>query len=307
MRINNNIIERFYTINNSIFSRNILSNNFTIKNENSIYKSNFSSYIPSKFINLNKITQKMIINREMIDFNSGIVSFEYGANNFYIEKDGMSIEIPISEVSPIINEDNVKTLEVTNNRLTLSPNTYYKFKHADGIERLYGATNNGFKIIDFVDSIYDESKTSYDQTLFDTVDIINELLRDSSYMIISSKKSINFLANELGFKPGYFEVGMSTGKTNRYFYLDSGRIINDKAFNNQIYCLNSINHLEYGVPRDAKWIIGGIEYKMNEDGYFNLPYLNSGFTSGEFKLVNSEGKEIHLKNPDMVKQSENVK
>ncbi|MDU5138185.1 hypothetical protein AALA13_18265 [Lachnospiraceae bacterium 50-23] len=254
-----------------------------------------------EYINLRKVTSKMIENRGLIDFSDGIVSFEYSTNKFYIDDNGVMTEIPISNVSPFIDPDNIKTLKIYDNKLILTSNSYYKFNHSDGIERIYGATNKGFRTICFVDNIYNNQDFSFDEVLFNTSDIINNLVTNEDY-INGSKKFNAFLINELGFKPGVLEVGLTTNKIYKYFYKDNGSIFNEKTFNERIDSINLKNHIKYGVPKDAKWIIGGNEYHMNEDGYFNIPYLSDTiYSSGEFKLVNSEGQEIFLMNPDMVK------
>jgi hypothetical protein len=306
-------INNFFSQNNNFLFDNISKKNKILNSSKD--DKNITSYIRNdkdvltlskganiaKYTSLKEITSKMIENRNMIDFSDDIVSFEYSTNNFYIDNSSTIIEIPISNVSPFIDSDNIKTLKVYDNKLILTPNSYYKFNHSDGVDRIYGATNKGFKTIYFVDNIYNNQDTSFDEVLFNTSDIINDFLTNKNY-INGSKKFNAFLIDELGFKPGVLEVGLTTSKTYKYFYKDNGSIFNEKAFNEQIDSINLKNHIKYGVPKDAKWIIGGNEYQMNEDGYFNIPYLaDTIYNSGEFKLVNSEGQEIFLMNPDMVK------
>ncbi|WMM23458.1 hypothetical protein RBU61_10880 [Tissierella sp. MB52-C2] len=298
-------INNLFSKNNNFLFGNISKKNNTLSLTNN---KNIDSYIRSdknvnitKYINFKKITPKMIENRKMIDFSDEVVSFEYNTNNFCIGSGSTIIEIPISDVSPVIDLDNVETLKVNDNRLILKSNSYYRFSHNDGIDRIYGATNRGFQTIKFVDNIYNDQNNSFDEVLDNTSDIINDLLRNQNY-INGSKKSTEYLLKELGFKPGTLEVGLTANKTYKYFYKDSGGIINEKTFNDNIDGINSRNHIEYGVPKDAKWIIGGNEYHMNEDGYFNIPHLSDiKCSTGEFKLVNSTGQEIFLKNPDKVK------
>lgn len=309
MHINNSFIQNnsflFNNINrkNKIFSLLNNDKNITsfVKNDKDILTLNKNKSLNiTQYINLKEITSEMINNRYMIDFSDDIVSFEYSTNNFYIDNGDTIIEVPISNVSPFIDEDNIKILKVYDNKLILTPNFYYKFNHSDGIDRIYGATNKGFKTVYLVDSIYNNYDDSFDEVLFNTSDIINDFLINKSY-INGSKKFTAFLIHELGFKPGTLEVGLTTNKTYRYFYRDNGSILNEETFNERIDSINFKNHIKYGVPKDAKWIIGGNEYQMNEDGYFNIPYLSDTmYNSGEFKLINSEGQEIFLKNPDTV-------
>ncbi|CAK7083369.1 hypothetical protein KQI38_07785 [Tissierella carlieri] len=295
---------------NKELNNDIKNVNSSVLKQDSYKKQNIDTNVNiSVNINVNNITQKMYDNRKYLDFYEWTVSYEHCNSTFYVLEEifpGYQVAsergIHLTEVSPYPDPKDTRILKVDNNKLLMEPNQYYKFKHKDGIERIYGASRNSFKDISFVDTIFWRQMSSVDKIKDDTIDIIHGLFSGTFYPNLSQEE-ISFILKDFGFKPGLIEIGIGNN-SKKYLFMNNGQIQSIEYINSLIDVYNSRNHLEWGIPEGSKWIIGGNEYEMDKDGYFNLSKLDdTNLYNGEFKIINKDGEEMRMRAPESLKNN----
>lgn len=264
-------------------------------------------------VNINNITKEMYNNRKLIDFYDGMISFEHYNQTFnsfnelsphHFQQSKNSLHI--SDVSPYPDPTDTEILKVKDNKLILTPKKYYKIRHHDGIERIYGASNNSFKKVNFIDNVLLDRHHNIDLIMEDTVDVIQGLISGQLYPNMTDKE-ITFMLKDFGFKPGVIEIGIGN-KSKKYLFSENGEIRNLDIMNDLIGIFNNRNHMDWGIPKDSKWVIGGNEFHMDEYGYFELPNLDEiNMRTGDFKIVDKFGNVVKMKEPGYVKkQKENI-
>lgn len=124
-------------------------------------------------------------------------------------------------------------------------------------------------------SDYEEKLDSFDMTEVGRVEqIITSLAHDASANYVKSNYTnaqIKNILDKVGIKPGEFSINTSTG-INKFYMLDSGKIYSNYEIESTRNFYNNTDFKKcFGYSDYAVCKINDKEYKIGEDGSFNIP------------------------------------
>ncbi|MDD3417649.1 MAG: hypothetical protein PHY47_27280 [Lachnospiraceae bacterium] len=239
--------------------------------------------------------EEKLKNRELIDFSGNLVMANPITKIFTLY-DGT--KIPYEAVSDKPRKGTVKDLEVVNNCLALEYGCYYKFVDSDGFAQTFCAgktllsgsftdsqKNGG---IDGKPDGWSESKARKTQ------DIITSMLElkvpFAAYMFYSHEEVAELL-QYAGIKPGKFTLSIEGIRKTTYYMGHDGDIWAEYEVESRRQAINYTNYKKYNVPQDTQWLIDGVTYPMDENGYFHIPE-GAMVCPGDMKLIDPEGNEV---------------
>ena len=104
--------------------------------------------------------------------------------------------------------------------------------------------------------------------------LLTYLNHDSSGILASrsfSESSIKSMLTKVGIKPGFFDLKTSGG-SNKFLMLDNGSIYSEHQVEAERSYYNKTDLIKNaGFTKNATILIDGKEYKISEDGHFNIP------------------------------------
>lgn len=167
-------------------------------------------------------------------------------------------------------ENNESKLNAKNSTLDLSDEQSFTIKTKSGMTVTL-ACDKGTVYIpgDAKDLSTDDIKDAEEIGHF-----LTYLNHDSSGILASisfGEDSIKNMLTSVGIKPGFFEVKSGSG-SNKFLMLDNGSIYSEHQVEAERSFYNETDLIKNaGFSKDAVCIIDGKEYKINEEGHFNIP------------------------------------
>ncbi|MBE6049348.1 MAG: hypothetical protein E7214_01460 [Clostridium sp.] len=161
-------------------------------------------------------------------------------------------------------------LSAKDSTLDLNSNGYFNIKTKSGKTVILGCDRGTV----YMPGDIDKLSSSDVKEVEEIEHLLTYLNHDSSGILASrsfSEDSIKSMLSKVGIKPGFFDIKTSSG-SNKFLMLDNGSIYSERqveaerAFYNQTDLIKNS-----GFTKDSVILIDGKEYKIGEDGHFNIP------------------------------------
>ncbi|WP_039657922.1 hypothetical protein [Clostridium tyrobutyricum] len=174
---------------------------------------------------------------------------------------------------------NIKDLYANNNILDLDTSSLYKLQTSAGTAAIYQVSNTGNVYMPYQDLGLDENFTLPQSDYGDISKIsriLSGLAKDQTAFTVrfsgSSAAEIKDTLSKVGIKPGWFEI-KSESQSNRFYLTDGGLVYPEYQIQAQTRAFKDTNWLkdELGYSSNSKFIIDGKTYKLDQNGYLNLP------------------------------------
>lgn len=175
----------------------------------------------------------------------------------------------------------VKELTANNNVLDISRGSYYKFKTDSGKTVILTSEDGSFLHTQTSDLELDENcglQPSDECELTKKLRLISDLADDKTAFDAhtdpdyTSGSDFNGALSSFGIKPGWFEIKYGE-KSNEFYLTNDGEIYPEYQIKEQTSAFKTANWFkdEIGYSSKSVFIIDGKQYKLDENGYLNLP------------------------------------
>lgn len=165
---------------------------------------------------------------------------------------------------------NASKLSAKNSTLDLASDKYFNIKTKSG-KTVTLACDNGTV---YMPGDVDNLSNSDIREVEDIGHLLTYLNHDSTGVLAFksfSESSIKDMLASVGIKPGFFEI-KSSGESNKFLMLDNGSIYSEHQVEAERSFYNETDLIKNaGFTKDAVCIIDGKEYKIDENGHFNIP------------------------------------
>ncbi|MDD6794850.1 MAG: hypothetical protein PUE01_05505 [Clostridiaceae bacterium] len=161
-------------------------------------------------------------------------------------------------------------LSAKDSTLDLNSNEYFSIKTNSGKTVTLGCDNGTL----YMPGDIDKLSSSDVKEVEELEHLLTYLNHDSSGILASRSfddESIKRILSKVGIEPGFFDIKTSSG-SNKFLMLDNGSIYSEHQVEAERSFYNNTDLIKNsGFTKDSVIIIDGLEYKIGEDGHFNIP------------------------------------
>ena len=233
--------------------------------------------------------------RDAVNFAKSVQVYTEETGMFSIEND--TVNISIDDVTEI-DKTNLPKVKAENNTLILKAATYYEIENTDGSKGVL-AVSEGLESPPCTDEVLHRSEYSCEYRIAcgDTAGIMQSLIQSPSPIgayFVYGKEQVAETLKTLGIKPGKFTIGIDGYKT-QTFYLNNKGIVYSYADNaSRLISINKTNYKEqYNFTDGSKVVIDGVDYSLDENGYFHVP--DDTMYVGDVKFEDKDGRQFNIK------------
>ncbi|MCP3940640.1 MAG: hypothetical protein GY710_04050 [Desulfobacteraceae bacterium] len=224
----------------------------------------------------NMYSRSKILNKSNSNHLNKVFSKNTG-DSVSISESAKQIGIDYKDISTItkVNNKEIIPLKANNNSLDFRSGNYYDFQTKNGRRIILRGLSEGQVSMPFSELNVNvrSCSRSYHKERGEVARFFNNLSRDMTTMTVRlayTKEETSDMLSRAGVQPGFFTV-QNDKTTNEFYLVEDGTIYPKYQSEGFRAGLNGRNHFENGYTKDSRFIIDGNEYKLDDDGYLNIP------------------------------------
>ncbi|OHW63560.1 hypothetical protein EUAN_04240 [Andreesenia angusta] len=174
-----------------------------------------------------------------------------------------------------VNDEETNLLKSKDNILEFKKGTYYNFQSSNGEKMILTTDEYGHVTMPFIELgiSSDSIATSHLKEIDRIEKFFTYLSRDSTALLVNlsyKENEAKDILSRVGIEPGFFKI-KNGSKTNEFYLLENGKIYSKHQSEGHRHAFNTSNFFKEGYTKDSLFIIDGKEFKLNDDGYLNIP------------------------------------